>query len=598
MTDKLNYETANLNAAPNNIKIKNEFNKYKQATLGDLHGNFLKLLNFLIRENIIEVNKKTYDSLVTIYNKSQFSYSKNSQRVKLNITLNEIEEFKETLNSIKINKNTNFFRLIGDEVADRGQNDYYTLKLIKKLTDHNVPFEIIYSNHGNFLLEFLKEYKKEPCIEKIFNPELDYANSFIPFLALEAHEFINTRERRILSKAWLNKIKLISYSISLTEDRITIFTHAPVDLNIIELAANQLRVQYADKSPISLAYSINQINEAFQKNFLLKFEPISIRNENDALYKIIWNRDVTQLERQEEYKNYKVTFVHGHDPTPTRQTNAFNLDHNNLLGKHKIFSEGQLVKLNTIGLTYEDLFLASSNINIELAKTRQKLLRNEYESLRTKYVESLRTKHELNQATDKASQTDDDYHKSENEKLNKQKDNIKILKAYNENAVKIKKLIDDYKCTLEPMKHKFTTKTYARNQLTAVKNLDSGLNEAIIEANQLLEKNGEIDSVELGKNLCRIKSEINNIYKKISNSKDPDIKLICKSHLGEKMILRILQICLALLSLMVIPIACSIAAKINLTKNNLFFRNTTSEIRSNKLIENIQESIPHHIRTH
>src|SRR5579883_2145455 len=88
-----------------------------EFTIGDLHGNALKLLHFLVRQNVINLDEAEYAEFVKLYKKD----SKEITKEDLDVIFEKILA-KMTANPVGT------VRLIGDELSDRGANDYFTLK--------------------------------------------------------------------------------------------------------------------------------------------------------------------------------------------------------------------------------------------------------------------------------------------------------------------------------------------------------------------------------------------------------------------------------------------------------------------------------------
>ena len=98
-------------------------------TIGDLHGNTIKLLYFLLRHKIIDFRaecdkQKTYQAFVDLYEQSR---DRTLTKPQLETIL---QTFHQLVDTIEVIDNDILIRLIGDEVADRGNNDYFTLKLL------------------------------------------------------------------------------------------------------------------------------------------------------------------------------------------------------------------------------------------------------------------------------------------------------------------------------------------------------------------------------------------------------------------------------------------------------------------------------------
>ena len=128
-------------------------NYHTQSTLGDAHGNTIKLIHFLIRDGVLQLWKgyQDYQDLLTIYNKDVEK-----------LTKADLKNFNSIIKNATVS-NLGMVRLLGDELVDRGQNDYFTLKVLEKLGKSGVKTEIQCSNHG---FEFLAAYARQ-C----YNPE-------------------------------------------------------------------------------------------------------------------------------------------------------------------------------------------------------------------------------------------------------------------------------------------------------------------------------------------------------------------------------------------------------------------------------------------
>jgi hypothetical protein len=235
----LSYNNVNINEYPKQIESPTN----QQLTIGDLHGNTMKLMYFLIQQGIVtNFTAKDYQKMFTIYEKQAKSLEKE-----------DIKKYDNLVKKLKFNKGT-LVRLIGDELADRGQNDYFTLKILEKMDAQDVPMEILFSNHG---LEFLRAMEIDSTAIK---PR--YLASLTNLLKLFGKNLIKKEDIiSILKKAYKPKLKAISYSINPTSEQITIFSHAPIGLDNIKELANHFKVNYQDSTSKELAQTIDFINE-------------------------------------------------------------------------------------------------------------------------------------------------------------------------------------------------------------------------------------------------------------------------------------------------------------------------------------------------
>lgn len=349
-----------------NIYIKPEVRSelYRQVTIGDLHSNAMKLMFFLVREGIVEISKENYDSLVGIYNKPS-------------LTKGDLEIFDKIIDGLNVN-NKVLVRLIGDELADRGQNDYFILKIIEKLSKDGIELEILLSNHG---MEFICAY--ESGFERLdLSLQRQQARSMYEFYnffqAKDVKQSQNQMEKslaeEIVANHYIPYIKAITYSLSEDGGAITIYSHAPIGMTAIQYLAEKLEVGYKDNDLKALVKTIDQINQKLQvhlqqkkiheiytdeliyrnadkesKAWLLEYAKLhkyynptdNPLNPLNVIYYIIWNREVNGVVRKSIFDEYNLNFVHGHDNQVKSTKNCSNLD--GLLGKSLGRNEGKYI---------------------------------------------------------------------------------------------------------------------------------------------------------------------------------------------------------------------------------------------------------------
>jgi hypothetical protein len=321
-----------------------------QITVGDLHGNAMKLIFILVKHGIAtNLNAADYNRLVTLYKTPVHGSSLDRMFLK-SLTKDDLNEFNQILSKIQFNTNC-LLRLIGDELADRGNNDYFTLKILEKLHEHKVPIEILLSNHA---IEFL-----EACeLQTDFNPprlSVETHASSMANLQILVDTHLVTREEilAIVKTRYISSLRTISYSLSKDNQDITLYSHAGIGLQTIRSLAKKIKVEYNDGTAIQLAQTIHRINKQFQThvhsntvNTLYSREIMQSAcaqsdscNLNHAPFEfIMWNRRYDNLIRPAVYKAYHIHFVHGHDIHDKTIGNIYNLD--NILGKIEGLNEG------------------------------------------------------------------------------------------------------------------------------------------------------------------------------------------------------------------------------------------------------------------
>lgn len=297
-----------------------------QITIGDFHGNAMKLIFMLIKHQIAEgITGVDYEKLVDIYTMTPEE-----------LTTTDIEAFCLIINKLQMT-NKAVVRLIGDELADRGSNDYFTLKVLEKLHQEQVPVEIMLSNHS---IEFIYAYEQydefKACVLHSFH---------LPSMLALEHLISNglvTREEvtLIIKNVYKPTLRVLSYTLSEDKQAIVIYTHAPVGLETIASLAKKMQVTYESDSAPALAKTIDAINNTFRQHVSNNMiSSLYTYAQMDAAYEgrfidpktspfvfIMWNRDTISIYRPEKLSGYTLHFVHGHDCRPISTPQHHNLD--------------------------------------------------------------------------------------------------------------------------------------------------------------------------------------------------------------------------------------------------------------------------------
>lgn len=245
-----------------------------QLTIGDTHGNSMKLIYFLINQGVLALKegKKDYQELVELYKKEPLNKE-------------DLAKFDAILARATLNKGASI-RFIGDEVGDRGANDYFTLKVFEKLNKGGVPVETLFSDHG---AEFIR------CFESDFPGDfksrmMHNAGRSVIRLNKMVEEGLIKREdlKKLIEENYIPNLKLISYTLDEKNNHITFHSHAPVSIKTVEKLAKKFGVEY-DPTKVtlqSLTKAIDEINKRFNKlaqekgiTSTLEAEEIIIREE-------------------------------------------------------------------------------------------------------------------------------------------------------------------------------------------------------------------------------------------------------------------------------------------------------------------------------
>lgn len=325
--NELQVNNANLKHYPK--KISNH-QPGVEVTIGDLHGNALKLLYFLIRNDVVQLPKTDYELFVSIYKKQPDQ-----------VTSKDLAMFHAVLNAAVFNK-VHKIRFLGDDLCDRGMNDYYTLQIYKKLDMAGVPFEVVLSNHGNF---FLTAYER-PEHSFSYNPYGEGENESTVQSMLNLGTLINRNivdQKDILDTIQIHYLKHLvmpGYTLNNKYKELTVYSHAPIDITLLAALAKDLKIPFNDANSKELAASFDNINAQIHQwimsgTFTAHYYELNEEHKKagtlSPIKQVLWNRDYSLLNRDHrpENKPYSINYVHGHDSTH----NIFDLD--NKWGKGK-----------------------------------------------------------------------------------------------------------------------------------------------------------------------------------------------------------------------------------------------------------------------
>lgn len=269
MAGELIWENVNLNLFPE-IDKQHVADAKSQITIGDLHSNAIKLLYVLLKHSIATgIDAEEYAELVKIYNLPTDS-----------ISAEYLQKFDALIAKLQF-KTTCLLRLIGDELCDRGSNDYFVLSILEKLYQARVPTEVLLSNHG-FDFICAAEADSEKLLPKMLIQQ--HAGSLFNLNTLIEKKLVDKAKIINISKtANTHFLKILSYSLTEANDGITIYTHAPTGVSTIRALAEHFKVEYNETSALTLAATIDAINDEFKKH--VANNTVNTLGNRDVLYK-------------------------------------------------------------------------------------------------------------------------------------------------------------------------------------------------------------------------------------------------------------------------------------------------------------------------
>ncbi len=351
---KIAIEDAHPYDYPEEIRAAKPDDKRKTKYLGDLHANWVSLDMQLIHFGYIQQAKEKFMELCEVH-KTAIQPVLLEKYIKEKVPGDDVDSvkkrveqldkakgmYKKNLADVKevflnhtkvINKDLRL-ALGGDETADREGNDAYFMEEVEFLVDEGCQLDkILVSNHG---IDFLYALKFKKC-------ELYTGSHGLPFDTFSVAtgpcnyslqnlgKFIEwgivSKERvtSFLDNYYIPRLILVDIIRDKErDDAVTIVTHAsmwPTKKNP-ELFLKELFEKFhveCDLTTVTakeLVVAINQVNAIFRQlvmnedahEVLIK----SFSDEDDILYKIIWNREkATPIKAQ---THFKYSMVNGHD---------------------------------------------------------------------------------------------------------------------------------------------------------------------------------------------------------------------------------------------------------------------------------------------
>lgn len=300
----------------------------RQITLGDLHANGLRLVNTLIREGIFK-QKPGGRSVDSLYQELQGAYYNRpdgypNEETETDFYLKAIDLLDQFDVDIEA---CGLLRLIGDVLCDRGRSDAFVLKILEKLHHAGLNYTFMVGNHDASYLRVLMQngFAVDPGIYPCPSYENIARND-----SIKSEVFNTDFAKEII----FPHMKLIDYVLHDDGENktISLFTHAPVGMEVIRGLCRHYRVEASDLDSVTgLAKAIDAINDAFQAGGIEKFHaanhpelqayqsvaPDIVAGKKVSSFpiqRLIWNREHEDCDYELELKDgAKVHYTFGHN---------------------------------------------------------------------------------------------------------------------------------------------------------------------------------------------------------------------------------------------------------------------------------------------
>lgn len=224
--------------------------------VGDAHGNFLGMIQKMRKLGMIHMEAREYTLLreqVDIHN-ALMSARRGADEAELKSVVATI---KTQLTKITPGKNANKRMVwLGDVLADRGPNDYFSLLLLKQVKDVGVNSNITFSNHD---LVFFQNWRRS------YHTGMSSTASYHNLHALMLAGVVESTDvDDLLRDAYFPQLNLINYTLR-PDGKMVLYPHSSVPSIFYREIAAELGVKFSVASVAAFAESIDRINEAVRK---------------------------------------------------------------------------------------------------------------------------------------------------------------------------------------------------------------------------------------------------------------------------------------------------------------------------------------------
>ena len=251
----VNIQDGQLPAAP-----PPELRRANEITGGDMHGNSKMLTHFLVQTGIARVKGDAQKPWKELMRK---------------IDDNDVAGFKETLpHCLELVTPPKNLVLLGDLLADRGQNDWFTLCILEFLHDKGQPFDVIFSNHDAAFVEYYLDNKNKSLTEPYAVSQAgvtqhglqgDQGNSLINLNTTLNEGPGKTREKKRqafneMTEKYLGHVKLVECH----QDQRSLYSHGVMNDALLFDLATLSGLNEHQQSETGLQEKVHVINRYFR----------------------------------------------------------------------------------------------------------------------------------------------------------------------------------------------------------------------------------------------------------------------------------------------------------------------------------------------
>lgn len=260
----------------------------KDINIGDLHGNAMAMVHYLVKFGILSISSEKYEELYQAYQ----IISKNEFETKPKELEAAISTFCCVIDAAIVNHPTDsslekpLVRFLGDVLCDRGANDFITLSILKKLKQSGVNYQIIWSNHDSLFLQEYYVHINQPAgfgdhihtliVNEQFN---HYFNSLFSMqeamISRSVTSVTKEKIKELVEYSYLPNLSLMAAELR-ADGVLDVFSHAPICLSQILdnsgvrdlLTKKGVDVAQAKENMTEFQKAVDILNRYFQDNLV------------------------------------------------------------------------------------------------------------------------------------------------------------------------------------------------------------------------------------------------------------------------------------------------------------------------------------------
>lgn len=316
---KLGEKTLTLNfSARPQCTQKPDFN---EIAFGDMNGNSIMFLHQLVQTGMADIKQgkeADWDKLVD------------------DIKKGNIDGFRERLeNVLELNNKDKKLVLLGDLLADRTYNDWFTLSILDYLHTAGQNFSVCFSNHDACFLEFYLANKDKSDQEQYISDRTQGLQHTVS----PNHSLISLRDQlnhnpshrpqfKAMTENYLTHLVIVDSSL----DQRSLYSHGTITAEMMRDMLKMAGLEEKEFSEMALQERINFVNSHFRSQAFTSLESFQqlmrIPEKNDdsdrnPFHAVIWStgpfRDNQILMKDRDHAYFRPTppmfigrVVHGH----------------------------------------------------------------------------------------------------------------------------------------------------------------------------------------------------------------------------------------------------------------------------------------------